>query len=155
MPHLVSVDATIDLYVSRSLGVTFSTTRPLAIAADTAVLLVTETGGSEFGIRLERGRVTDVYLWDVGRLLRQRLPTQDVSIIDTTVRCVIPTAVLPQTSGVGRVTASLIVNGALIQSGLPVTLSSGSVTRPTLSAPVPTGEPKLTKQLVKEGRNDG
>lgn len=134
----------------------FSTTRPLSTAADTAVLLITEAGGSEFGIRLERGRVTDVYLWDVGRLLRQRLPLQDVSIIDTTMRCVIPTAVLPRTSGVGRVTASLIVNGALIESGVPVALSSGSVTRTAPSAPpVPTGEPQLTKHLVKEGRNDG
>ena len=150
MPHLVSVDATIDMSVSRSLSVTFSTTRPLRTAADTAVLLITETGGSELGIRLERGRVTDVYLWDVGRLLRQRLPAQDVSITDKTVRCVIPTAVLPRAAAATRVTASLIVNGALVQTGVAVGLSSGKASRSGLA-----DEPQLNKQLVKEGRNDG
>ncbi len=124
MPRLITADVSADSSPSGTVQVRFATTRALMTAADTAVLLITDASGSEFGIRLERGRVTDVHLWDVDRLLRQGLPTQNVVISDGAIRCDIPKEILPRISGPLDLSAALIVNGALVQSGFPVTVST-------------------------------
>jgi len=124
MPRLIAVDVTLDFPLATTVEVSFSTSRALLTAVDTAVLLIVDRSGSEFGIRLERGHVTDAYLWDAGRVLRQGLPVRDVSISDGLIRCPIPVQVLPTLTTAAGLTAALIVNGALVQSGFAVTTST-------------------------------
>jgi len=57
MTHLTSVE----LWQDTEVHVRFSTSLDLTEASDTAVLQLVHGGGSELGIRIERGRVTDVY----------------------------------------------------------------------------------------------
>ncbi len=123
MPRLTDVTLSLGL----ELEVTFGTTKPIPEACDTAVLLIHETGGSEFAIRIERGRVEDAALWDAGRTVRQSLPTDSVVISADSVSCSIPRAILPWTPSVPGLSASLVVNGAPVQSGVPVTLRSAFV----------------------------
>jgi hypothetical protein len=124
MPRLITADVIAESSAKGTVQVRFATTRALLTAADTAVLLIIDRSGSEFGIRLERGRVTDVHLWDAGRLLRQGLPTRNVTMSDGLVCCDIPKEVLPRVSSAAGLSAALVVNGALVQSGFPVTLST-------------------------------
>lgn len=133
MPRLITADVTVDSSFTGAVHVRFATTRALMAAADTAVLTISDRSGSEFGIRLERGRVTDVHLWDVERLLRQGLPTQNVVISEGTIRCDIPKEVLPRLAGTLELSAALVVNGALVQSGFPVTIATAH--RPTAPRP--------------------
>lgn len=152
MPRLTSADVIADSSPHGTVQVRFATTRALLTAADTAVLLITDRSGAEFGIRLERGRVTDVHLWDVERLLRQGLPTQNVSIADGIISCDIPKEVLPRITHVVNLSAALIVNGALVQSNFPVTLSTAA----TLSTPAGPSSPRpIVKDHVREGQIHG
>ena len=156
MPRLISADVSTNVsagsWVNRGVQVRFATTRALLTAADTAVLLIVDASGSEFGIRLERGRVTDVHIWDVGRRLRQGLPTQNVSITDGVIRCDIPQEVLPRIANAVSLSAALVVNGALVQSGFPVTLS----TTATLSTPARPSTPRpIVKNHSREGQIHG
>lgn len=142
MPRLITVDVIADSSPSGSIDVRFTTTRALLTAVDTAVLMVFSRPGSEFSIRLERGRVTDVHLWDAERALRQALPLQNVSISDGAIHCDIPKEVLPKVASVAQLSAALIVNGALVQSGFPVSWSP-----PATSA---LGRPNINDQ-TREG----
>jgi hypothetical protein len=123
MPRLTDVRLSLGL----ELEVTFGTSKPILEACDTAVLLIHETGGSEFTIRIERGRVEDASLWDAGRTVRQSLPTDSVSVTASGVTCSIPRAILPWTPSVPGLSAALVVNGAPVQSGVAVTLRSAFV----------------------------
>ncbi len=123
MPRLTDVTLSLGL----ELEVHFGTTKPIPEACDTAVLLINETGGSEFSIRIEGGRVEDAALWDAGRTVRQSLPADSVVISPDGVSCSIPRAILPWTPSVPGLSAALVVNGAPVQSGVPVTLRSAFV----------------------------
>ncbi|MDH6182124.1 hypothetical protein M2152_002306 [Microbacteriaceae bacterium SG_E_30_P1] len=129
MPRLTAVRVTYDARVAE---VHFSTTRALMTAADTAVLIVSDPSGSEFGIRLERGAVADAHLWDARRLLRQGLPVSAVTIAEGVVSCPIPVEVLPHLGWPVRLSAALIVNGALVQSGFAVEVAPARESRAEL-----------------------
>lgn len=137
MPRLTAVE----FVYGSTLEVHFTTSIPLLVAADTAVLQVVDSnrGGSELGIRIERGHVSDVYLWDAGRKLRQRLPISEVVVSGRRVSCDIPLAIAPEVHGLPKLEAALIVNGAPMQSRFPVTLVS-ALGRPAPLAPAPSRE---------------
>ena len=118
MTHLTSVE----LWQDTELQVRFSTSLDLTEACDTAVLQLVHGGGSELGIRIERGRVTDVYVWDADRLIRQRLAEGRVVMQSGSVLCSIPAPVLPEGNLINQLGATLIVNGAPVQTGFPVTV---------------------------------
>ena len=118
MPRLTSVD----LALGSTIDITFTTTRELAEAADTAVLLLTHGNGSEFGIRIERGRVADVYLWDSAQFIRQHLPANHVTIDGARVHCSIPLVLLPAGALTPRAEASLSLNGTPVQTHFPVAI---------------------------------
>ena len=116
MPRLTSVD----LALGSTIDITFTTTRELAEAADTAVLQLTHRNGSEFGIRIERGRVADVYLWDAAQFIRQHLPADHVTIEGDRVQCSIPRVLLPAGALAPVAEASLSLNGTPVQTHYPV-----------------------------------
>lgn len=125
MPRLTAVDLT----YGPTIDLRFTTNIPIFSACETAVLLLSDAspGGSELGIRIERGRVVDFYIWDGGRRLRQRLPELDVVQHGRRVSCEIPSTLLPVVHGMPRLQAALIINGAAIQSGYAVTVKSRSL----------------------------
>ena len=118
MTHLTSVE----LWQDTEVHVRFSTSLDLTDASDTAVLQLVHGGGSELGIRIERGRVTDVYVWDAVQLIRQRLGEGRVLLSSGSVQCSIPTPVLPAGTLWNQLGATLIVNGAPVQTRFPVTM---------------------------------
>ena len=122
MPRLTAATLT----YGSTIEVRFTTNRDLPLACETAVLQLADAGrgGSELGIRFERGGVVDVYLWDAGRRLRQRMPVTNVTVDGVTITCVIPMAVVPADIASPRLEAALVVNGAAVQSRFPVTLMS-------------------------------
>lgn len=125
MPRLISVE----LLYGSTIDVRFTTSMPLARSCDTAVLQLTDAAhaGSELGIRIERGRVVDFYVWDAGRRLRQRLPLDEVVIDGRDVSFTIPRSLTPVMRGVPRPVAALVVNGAPVQSRFSVTLAAARV----------------------------
>lgn len=125
MPRLISVE----LSYASTIEVRFTTSTPLARSCDTAVLQLTDSAhaGSELGIRIERGRVVDFYVWDAGRRLRQRLPIDQVVIDGREVSCSMPRSVAPVMRGVPRPVAALVVNGAPVQSRFAVQLAPAKV----------------------------
>ena len=136
MTHLTSVE----LWQDTEVHVRFSTSLDLTGASDTAVLQLVHGGGSELGIRIERGRVTDVYVWDAGQLLRQRLAEGRVLLSSGSVQCSIPTPVLPDGNLWNQLSATLIVNGAPVQTRFPVTIRqvrSSETARSTVGASRP------------------
>lgn len=118
MPRLLSSEIT----YGGDLEVRFTTTFPLLTAADTAVLRVTDCAGSELAVRIERGIVSDVYLWDSSRSIHQRLLVDDVLIDGCDVRCIVPLILAPAVGGMPRITATLQLNGTLVQS-MPASLA--------------------------------
>jgi len=125
MPRLTDVR----LVYASTIEVTFSTSVPLAVACDTAVLQVTDArSGSQLALRIERGLVVDYSLWDSARRLRQGLPATDVEVSGRTVTCVFPRMLVPVSLGTTHLSASLIVNGAPM-TRVPVRLEAHAVQR--------------------------
>lgn len=117
MPRLNSVE----IVFGPTIDVHFTTTLELAGACDTAVLQLTHSTGTELGIRIERGEVADVYLWDAELLIRQHLPESTVTIDGRRVSCAVPGELLSR-SLEPAVKASLSINGTPVQTDYPVTL---------------------------------
>ncbi|CAN5387774.1 hypothetical protein BH10ACT7_BH10ACT7_00250 [soil metagenome] len=118
MPRLISVD----LVYGTSIDVTFTTSREVCDACDTAVLQLAHANGSELGIRIERGRIADVYLWDAAQFIRQNLPPNHVAIDGLRISCTIPLALLPAGALAPRVEATLSINGTPVQTRFPVAI---------------------------------
>lgn len=119
MPRLIAVELRYD----GPLDLRFTTSRAVFDACDTATLLVTDVGPrhAELTVRIERGRVTEAALWDPDRR-RLRLPAGSVTVDGTTIVCTIPVDLVPTGRPLARISAALIVNGALVQSQFPVTV---------------------------------
>lgn len=118
MPHLTSVV----IRPGSPVSVEFRCSPSLLEICDTAVLQLTHYSGSEFSIRIERGRVVDVYVWNAERRRRQRLPEDFVTLGVDTVSCSIPPALLRAEFTSGLV-ARLVVNGLLIHANVPVSFA--------------------------------
>ena len=119
----------VDIFHDSEIRVIFTTSLDLSTACDTAVLQVVHGGGSELAVRIERGAVADVSVWDAAQLIRQRLPHDHVVLTATTVSCSIPMGILPAMALdeiESAVTANLLVNGAPVQTGVAVSLQRSS-----------------------------
>jgi hypothetical protein len=128
MPRLSAVQVTYLPGHPEPVDVLFTTTLPLLEAADTAVLRIVASGSVdlEFDIRLERGRVAHVHLWHPALARRHELGVEVVTVDGLEVRCSLPALVDADVPWVPALRAQLIVNGALVQSSVPVTLALGS-----------------------------
>jgi hypothetical protein len=128
MPRLLSVD----LRYGSDVTIRFTTSRAVFDACDTAVLQLVDPGPRhcELTVRIERGGVAEAALWNPDRLRRESLPIENVTVRGTTVECCVPLALLPIPRTTPDVAAALIVNGALVQSGFPVSV------RPGILAPI-------------------
>lgn len=135
MPRLTSVD----LRYGPTIDVRFTTSMPLARSCDTAVLQLTDaaSSGSELGIRIERGRVVDFYVWDNERRLRQRLPLDDVTLDGRHVSFSMPRSIAPVMRGVPLPVAALVVNGAPVQSRFAVHVGSRAAVSTAAAVPAP------------------
>lgn len=117
MPRLTAVE----LVYGPTIDVHFTTTLELAGASDTAVLQLIHRTGTELGIRIERGHVADVYLWDPALFIRQHLPEDNVTLDGCRVSCAVPGELLSR-SLEASVEATLSLNGTPVQTHFPVTL---------------------------------
>ena len=129
MPRLISAE----IVYGVDPEVRVSTTLPILTFADTAVIRLTETSGSELAIRVERGRVMDVCLWDARAAIDQRLLVDDVVIEGCDISFVMPHILIPAVGINPRVTAMLQLNGTPVQT-MPVSLVSGRGERRALTA---------------------
>ncbi|MGX5682184.1 hypothetical protein [Schumannella luteola] len=71
--------------------------------------LETETGSRELTVRVERGRVVDVAVWDARRTRRVALPFESAVLGARDLVCVVPASLLSPE----RASARVMLNGAL------------------------------------------
>lgn len=129
MPRLLAVD----IVPGALTEIRFTMSRAVFDACDTAVLELIDAGGSgsEVVVRIERGLIADVSVWDAELRMRRRLPTEAVTVDGECVTCAVPAAMLPHPEGgLESMTGALLVNGSRVQAGFAV----------RLCAPPPTGE---------------
>jgi hypothetical protein len=134
MPRLLAVE----IAPGPLTEIRFTLSRTLFEACDTAVLeLIDGRGsGSEVVVRVERGLITDVSVWDAELRMRRRLPTAAVTVDGECVTCSVPAAMLPHPEGgLACMTAALIVNGTRVQSGFAVSVAAPPPTGESIAAP--------------------
>lgn len=106
-------------------------TSAVFLNCETAYLQVASNRGlrTEFGVRIERGRVIDVYLWDGFLRVRHALSPQTVEVRSTAVVSRLPWRLVSPTYEYPELRASLVVNGGLVLSGVPVRIGALSLTK--------------------------
>lgn len=134
MPQLLAVD----IVPGPLTDISFTTSHAVFDACDTAVLELMDAAGSgsEVVVRIERGLVTDVSVWDAELRMRRRLPTEAVTVTGPCVTCSVPAAMLPHPEGgLAAMTAALLVNGSAVQSGFAVSVSAPPRTGESIPSP--------------------
>jgi hypothetical protein len=81
----------------------------IARTGDSVVFTLEGQSGWELTVRIERGRIADVAVWDARRARRVSLPFESVVVGSCEVICVVPTALLVPEHALSRVQ----LNGAL------------------------------------------